>query len=75
MTWMSQREQVKYNKEVQAKLNDKRKEKPSDEVDTDFIDVDKLLVRYCDEFHAAKKQLQRQLQKRVEIELRRISYE
>ena len=58
---MNQREQIKYNKEVQAKLNDKRKEKPSDEVDTDFIDVDKLLVRYCDEFHSAKKHLQKEL--------------
>ena len=47
-----------WNLEVQTKIQDKRKEKPSDEMDTDFLDVDKLLSRYCEEFHIHKRTLQ-----------------
>lgn len=64
-----------WNREVQLKIQDKRKEKPSDEMDTDFLDVDKLLSRYCEEFHNRKRFLQYNLSKKFEIEVRKISYD
>ena len=51
------RDLVRWNMEVTTKLKDMRKEKPSDEVDTDFLDVDRLLSRYCEEFHSYKREL------------------
>lgn len=61
LSWMDVKQMYEWNQKVRAMIVSIKRD-PSDEFDTEYVDVDLLLFMYCKEFREQKTKLQNDLQ-------------